>query len=325
MRCTHGGIFVTKWRIDDDTNPMQTTIPPPAYAAVLLGAMLHAGWNVAVRRGHDRGFETALVVAGGAVLALLILPFLRQSTAAAWPYLLLSALLHVTYFGLLAAAYARAGVAVTYPLMRGVAPLLVLLAAVWLFAEPLTPMAVLGVAAICAGVLLMRSRLRPGEGAASAFALGNAAVIAAYTLNDAEGARLSHAPVAYALWIFPLTALPTLAWLLRGRSLFSTSKVRPDGLADQGSRSVRPPQAHLALGWPEVLRGLGGGASSLASYALALWAMTIAPVAPVAALRETSMLFGAALAWLVLHERPPARAWVAVVLMVAGAAALRLG
>ena len=287
---------------------MQTTIPLLAYVAVLLGAMLHASWNVAVRRGQDRAFETALVVAGGAVVALLVLPFLRQPVAAAWPHLLLSALLHVAYFGLLAAAYARAGVAVTYPLMRGVAPLLVLLAAVWLFAEPLTPTAVLGVAAICAGVLLMRSRLRPGEGAATSFALANAVVIAAYTLNDAEGARLSGAPVAYALWIFPLTALPTLAWLLRARA---------------GAPSASDFFSHLHAA--EVLRGLGGGASSLASYALALWAMTVAPVAPVAALRETAMLFGVVLARLVLHERAPARTWMAVLLMVAGAAALRLG
>ncbi len=303
-----------------------TIIPPLAYVAVLLGAMLHAGWNVAVRRGQNRAFETALVVAGGAVVALLVLPFLRQPAAAAWPHLLLSALLHVAYFGLLAAAYARAGVAVTYPLMRGVAPLLVLLAAVWLFAEPLTPMAALGVAAICAGVLLMRCRLRPGEGAATVFALINAVVIAAYTLNDAEGARLSHAPVAYALWIFPLTALPTLAWLLRGSGLLAGRHVQRAALADSGARNLHQPAGVApALRWPDALRGLGGGASSLASYALALWAMTVAPVAPVAALRETSMLFGVALAWLVLHERPPARAWVAVVLMVAGAAALRLG
>lgn len=94
------------------------------------------------------------------------------------------------------------------------------------------------------------------------------AFVAAYTLNDAAGARLCSASGAYALWIFPFIALPTLAWLLRGRR---------------------------------------------------------ASMAPVAALRETSMLFGVVLAWRVLHERPPARAWVAVVLIALGAAALRLG
>ena len=82
------------------------------------------------------------------------------------------------------------------------------------------------------------------------------------------------------------------------------------------------------MGWNNVLRALGGGASSLASYALALWAMTVAPVAPVApvaALRETAMLFGVVLARRTLHERAPARTWAAVLLIALGAAALRLG
>ncbi|NNM65199.1 MAG: EamA family transporter [Burkholderiales bacterium] len=287
---------------------MDPTVPPLAYAAVLLGAMLHAGWNVVVRHGRDRAFETALVVAGGAVLALLILPFLRQPAAAAWPHLLLSCLLHVAYFGLLAAAYERAGVAVVYPLMRGVAPLLVLLVAVWWFAEPLTPLVWVGVLTLCAGVLLMRGRPRPDAGAGQMYALANAVVIAAYTLNDAAGVRLSGAPVAYALWIFPLTAFPTLVWLRRG-----------------AGTSATPSPGLKMMTWSDVLRGLGGGASSLASYALALWALTVAPVAPVAALRETAMLFGVALARLTLHERVPARTWVAVLLIALGAAALRLG
>uniref|UniRef100_E6PV53 EamA-like transporter family protein n=1 Tax=mine drainage metagenome TaxID=410659 RepID=E6PV53_9ZZZZ len=240
---------------------MDATTPPQAFVAVLAGAMLHACWNVAARR--DRHLETALVVAGGAVLALSALPFLRQPAPAAWPHLLFSALLHVAYFGLPAAAYARAGVAV--------APQLVLLAAVWWFAEPLTPVAWIGVMAICAGVLLMHSRWRPGEAEASIPALANAVVIAAYTLNGAAGARLCSALGAYALWIFPLTVLPTLAWLLRGRWA-----------------SMAPRRLLESLRWTDLQRGLGGGASSLVSYALALWAMTIAPVAPVAALRETS-------------------------------------
>ncbi len=173
------GHLCFKDRFRDDFNRMNPTVPPFAYAAVLLGAMLHAGWNVAVRRERDRAFETALVVAGGAVLALLILPFLRQPAAAAWPHRLLSCLLPVAHFDLLAAAHARAGVGVVYPLMRGVAPLLVLLVAVWLFAEPLTPMVWVGVLTLCAGVLLMRGRTGSGEGVGQAYALANAVVIAA--------------------------------------------------------------------------------------------------------------------------------------------------
>ena len=112
-------------------------------------------------------------------------------------------------------------------------------------------------------------------------------------------------PVAYALWIVPLTALPTLAWLRRGADSFTTS-----------SRGL------MSTTWNDVLRG---GASSLASYALALWAMTVAAVAPVAVLRETAMRFGVVLARRTLRERVPARTWVGVLLIALGAVALRLG
>ncbi|MFZ5578163.1 EamA family transporter [Thiomonas bhubaneswarensis] len=290
---------------------MSSHIPPLAYFAVLAGALLHAGWNVAIRAGADRRMETARLVVGGSLAALLVLPFLRQPAAAAWPHLLLTALLHVAYFGLLAAAYARARVAVSYPLMRGVAPVLVLVASIWLFSEPLRPLAVGGVAAVVLGVLLLRARLLPGEGGALRYALANAVVIAAYTLNDAAGARLSGAPMSYALWTFPLTALPTVWWLMRGRRL-GTLLLPTPGQPASLRQSVRL-----------LLRGMGGGASSLVSYALALWAMTVAPVGPVAALRETAMLFGLLLAWLFLGERPTRRGLLAVVCIALGAALLR--
>jgi drug/metabolite transporter (DMT)-like permease len=297
---------------------MQADFPTLAYMAVIGGALLHASWNVAIRSGTDRRMETARLVAGGSVVALTVLPFMRQPALAAWPHLAITAILHVAYFGLLAAAYARARVAVSYPLMRGVAPLLVLVAAVWLFQEPLTLPAVAGVGLVGLGVLLMRVRLLPGESSAVGYALLNAAVIAAYTLNDAAGARASGAPMAYALWTFPLTALPTLAWLLRRRGLDAL-------LALDGP----PPRGGAAPRWRAslrpVLRGLGGGASSLGSYALALWAMTVAPVAQVAALRETAMLFGVLLAWIFLHERPHPHGWIALGLIAAGAVMLRLG
>ena len=108
--------------------PMQADFPTLAYLAVIGGALLHASWNVAIRSGTDRRMETARLVAGGSVVALTVLPFMRQPALAAWPHLAITAILHVAYFGLLAAAYARARVAVSYPLMRGVAPLLVLVA-----------------------------------------------------------------------------------------------------------------------------------------------------------------------------------------------------
>lgn len=275
-------------------------LSPTVIAAVLLAALLHAAWNIVVRAGPDRRRETALVVAGGAVLAGVILPFLPLPPPATWRYLLTSAGLNTVYFVLIAEAYARGGVGLAYPLMRGVAPMLAALAAWGLLGEVLPPAAWIGISAICLGVgALARPRGVPGERVVVRLALANAVVIAAYTLNDAVGVRLSGAPLAYVLWLFPLTAVPTLLWLHR-RAL------------------PRPPT------WPEVRRGLGGAGCAIGSYGLVLWAMTRAPVAPVAALRETAILFGVLLARLLLAERPGRWGWGGALAIAAGAAILRL-
>ena len=275
-------------------------LSPTVIAAVLLAALLHAAWNIVVRAGPDRRRETALVVTGGAVLACLALPFLPLPPAATWRYLVTSAGLNAVYFALIAEAYARGAVALAYPLMRGVAPMLAALAAWGLLGEALPPAGWIGIAAICLGVaVLARRRGVPGERVVARLALANAVVIAAYTLNDAVGARLSGAPLAYVLWMFPLTAVPTLLWLYR-------------------RGPPRPPT------WPEARRGLGGAGCAIGSYALVLWAMTRAPVAPVAALRETAILFGVLLARLLLGERPGRWGWGGAVAIAAGAAILRL-
>ena len=267
---------------------------------VLAGAALHAAWNVAIRAGGDRRQETALLSAAGALLAVAILPFLRQPLPVAWPHLLLTAALHGVYYALVAEAYTRGGVALAYPLMRGTAPLLTTLAAWAVLGERLPPVAWAGIGGICAGVaLLARRRGEPAERTAVLFALANAVVIASYTLNDAIGARESGSPVAYTLWTFALSAVPTLLWLSRFGVLRRPHRV-------------------------QALRAAGGAACSIGSYGLALWAMTQAPVAPVSALRETAMLFGLVLARLVLGERPGARGWAAAGAIALGAAALRL-
>jgi drug/metabolite transporter (DMT)-like permease len=268
-------------------------------AIVLLAALLHASWNVAVRAGADRRRETALIVAGGAVLAGAMLLFMPLPSPAAWRYLVTSAALNTVYFALIAEVYARGGIALAYPLMRGTAPLLAALAAWLLIGEALPAQAWLGVAAISAGVVLLtRRRGLAGERKTVWLALANAVIIAAYTLNDAIGARVSGSPLAYTLWLFPLMAVPTLLWLHR--------------------RS--PPQLP---NWREAVRGLAGAACVIGSYALVLYAMTQAPVAPVAALRETAILFGVTLARLLLGERPSARGWGGALTIAAGAAILK--
>ena len=171
----------------------------------------------------------------------------------------------------------------------------------WLvLGEALPPLGWIGIAAICGGVVtLAQRRGDPAEARAARFALANAVVISAYTLNDAIGVRISHTPLTYTLWMFPLSAIPTLLWLSRRTSLHIPS---------------------LA----EATRGICGAGASIGAYALVLWAMTQAPVAPVAALRETGILIGVILARLFLGERPGRRGWGGAVAIAAGAVILRL-
>jgi drug/metabolite transporter (DMT)-like permease len=272
--------------------------------AVLLGAFLHASWNTLVKSSPDKFLDTALVAGGGALVACCATPFLPFPAAASWPFLVGSAVIHLGYFTLVAAAYQAGEMSYTYPLMRGTAPLLVALLSGVLLAEHLSPVAWVGVALICGGVVslafLSRHPSRPIR-AATMFALANAVVIALYTFVDGAGARLSGHALSYTVWLLLLTGAVLALWTLR---------VRTARLIEHCKR-----RWHL---------GIAAGGFSIASYALALWAMTKAPIAPVAALRETSILFGLALATFVLKERSRPARYAAVATIVVGVVALRV-
>lgn len=272
--------------------------------AVLLGALLHAAWNTMIRGSSNRTLDTVLVVAGAGAIMLALLPFLPLPAAASWPYAIASGLIHVGYFLLVAGAYRHGELSYVYPLMRGTAPALSAIAAALLLAEIPALQGWVGVALICGGVLLLAGdalRKASPQGSATRFALGTAGVVVIYTLVDGIGVRLSGNAAVYTGWVFLLTALPLLAiFLLRDRA------------------------ATLSYAQQHWRRGLFGGACTLASYALALWAMTQAPIALVAALRETSVVFGTLLAATLLHERISALRWAGVLVVVAGAVAIKL-
>jgi drug/metabolite transporter (DMT)-like permease len=273
-------------------------------AVVLLGAMLHAAWNTLVRRAADKFLDTVMILGGAGMLTAVLLPALPLPAVASWPYLAASVLIHVIYFALVALAYHGAELSFAYPVMRGSAPVLSAVAVALLLNETPTPGGWLGILLVSGGVLLLATdawrsgKLRKGP---TLLALANAGVIAVYTLVDGQGARLSGHAFSYTGWMFLLTAV-----LLLGLAL-----------ALKGRRVI----VHARHGWQ---RGLLGGASTLASYGLALWAMTQAPIALVAALRETSVVFAAIMAALFLAEPVTRLRVVSIVTVAAGAVAIKI-
>jgi drug/metabolite transporter (DMT)-like permease len=276
-------------------------MPIVVFAVVLFAAALHASWNAIVKGSPDKLLMTVLVTASAACIAVLALPWLQQPSAASWPFILTSSLLQIIYFVLVARTYHIADMSQAYPLMRGTAPLLVTLVSIAGLKANLSPLMCVGVAVICFGILSMAWGGRHQDRRGLASALLNAVVIAAYTLTDGIGVRRSGAPAAYTLWIFLVASVPLAIWAIRTRR----------------AAVVHYAREHWHF-------GLIGGIGTVASYGLALWAMTLAPIAVVAALRETSILFGTVISGLVLKERISVGRFVAACTIALGAAVLRL-
>jgi len=276
----------------------------PIALAVLFAALLHASWNALVKSGADKAMDTATMNLIGGLIALPVIAWAGWPVAAAWPWLIGSAAVHVVYYALLTAAYRHGELALTYPLMRGVAPLLVAVTSVAAFGEPLSPPAWAGVVAVSGGVLVLGlSRHGLESGRAVTLALANALVIAVYTVIDGQGVRASGQAASYVATVFVLNALPFGALVL-------------------ARRGWRPLARHVRSRAPVAALG---AVASIGSYGIALWAMTRAPVASVAALRETSVLFAALIGAWQLHERFTPRRALGTAAIVAGIAALRLG
>ena len=279
-------------------------ISPAIMLAVLGAAVLHAAWNALFKSSPDKGLENVALAVGRGALALACVPWLPLPAPASWPWIAASVVVHVAYFWALAGAYRWGDLSYAYPIMRGGAPVLVALASAAVFGEVLSGAQSAAVALICAGILAFAGSPRgdaPGGRRAMLFAGGNAAVIATYTLIDAHGVRVSGAAVSYALWFFVLNSLVQIALGVAGRG--------------------RELPGYLRRYW---LRAAVGGAFTLGSYGIALWAMSRAPVALVAAVRETSVIFAAAFGALFLGERLTLRRAGATAAVLAGLVALRL-
>lgn len=275
----------------------------PVLLLVLTGALMHASWNALVKSSADKALDTALIHVLCSLLALPVLFIVGLPPVHVWPYVLASLIIHVGYYIALAGALKHGELGLAYPLMRGTAPLLVALGSYLLLDEAISSMGWLGIVMISSGVLMlgMSAGLLQHRKAVF-FALSNAVLIALYTVVDARGARESGHVAQYIALLFALDGWPFAALVF----------VQRKGQV-----------------WPYVrgrwLLATAGAMASLSSYAIALWAMTVAPVALVAALRETSVLFAVILGGWLLKERWTRWRIVGAISIVAGVVALRLG
>ena len=274
------------------------------FFAVLAAALFHALWNAGLKVRISPGIAITLmsVVAGAVALPL---PFVFGLPApASWPYLAASLAIHLFYYITLAEAYRTGDLGQVYPIARGSAPLMTAIGSALLLGESLGALGWSGVVVLTSGVALLSMRggtLNVFDGRSIGFAFATAATIAAYTLVDGVGGRLSGNVHAYAVMLFILDGLMMIVYgLVRQRSEIASA---------------------FAAGWSLVI---GGGVLSLASYWIAIWAMSVAPIALVAAVRETSVLFAALLGVFLLKEPVMPVRMAAAALVLTGLVLIRL-
>lgn len=275
------------------------------FLAVLVAAACHAGWNTLLKLNVEPIVATSLVAAASGALAVPFALLVGLPNAASWPYVLTSVAIHIGYYLALAQAYKFGDLGQVYPIARGSAPLMTAgLATLWL-GETLGPYGWAGIVVLAAGILLLamrggRSRER-FDARSVGFALLTSLTITTYTLVDGIGARIAGSALQYTVWLF----------------LLSGGVMAVYGYLRVGPRLV----GDFVANWQLAIAGAG---LSTAAYAIAIWAMTVAPIALVAALRETSVLFAALFGMVLLREPVlPARI-AAACLVLAGVVLVRL-
>ncbi len=271
---------------------------------VLGAALLHASWNIIVKGGANKLYESAMNALGGGLGALCLLPFLPLPDKNTWGFLALSCCCHLAYYLCITAAYKVADLSLGYTIMRGTAPMLTALV-LCVLDVPLSLAGWGGVLLLCSGILTLALEQQVSRKAGLKgifYSLRTAFVIMGYTLADGYGARASGDGLSYACWIFFLNILPLHCYVL--------GRYGKDYLHYLRKRAVV---------------GIGGGLAGLGSYGIAIWAMTVAPIALVAALRESSVIFGMFLAVIFLGEKLSPVRVLAILLVMGGAVMLHLG
>ncbi len=248
---------------------------------ILAAAALHAGWNTLIKINGDRVAVMAIVTFAGGLLSLAALPFVAAPDAGSLPLLMLSILIHTGYHFFLPIAYDHGDLGQVYPVARGSAPILVTVGAILFAGEQVSQVTAIGIFCLAAGVMALTF----DEGKvtldrrALIFALVTGVCIASYTVTDGLGARNAGSALGFAVWLTTgngmLTFLITLLW--KRREMWRIAK------------------SNMAI-------GIAGGAMQVGAYWIIVWALTVAPMGMVSALRETSVLFAALISTFVLKE-----------------------
>ncbi|WP_224038613.1 EamA family transporter [Paraburkholderia unamae] len=262
----------------------------------LLAALMHASWNALLRVGADRLWSMTIMCVAVAAASGVIAPFLGFPARASWFYAVLSAVLHVGYNLFLVRSYQVGDLGQTYPIARGSSPILVTIGASAFAGEAIAKSALLGIVLVSSGIISLAFKGRRPAVAGVPYALATGLFIAAYSVTDGIGVRLSGAPIAYTAWMSALwgVLMPLVYIALRGTS---------------GLLAVRP-----GFG-----KALIGGLVSLLAYGIVIYAMSDAPMGAVSALRETSVLFAAVIGYLFLGETFTFRKMLACTMIAAGA------
>jgi drug/metabolite transporter (DMT)-like permease len=275
------------------------SIEPLIVALVLLAALMHAAWNALVKSAEDRAVTMTLVNLMCGACAGVVALFADAPAPASWPYLVASLAIHQIYFLALVLGYRSGDLSQIYPIARGLGPLLVALCSGLVLGERPAAVQIAGVAVTSLGILSLASGTSGFLSRANWIPLGYAVLIgltiAAYTFTDALGVRASGAPIGYVAWLFVLNGVVFLAWIPLGCG-----------------RRLRPA---LARSWHIQLLG---GVLTIGAYGIALWCYTLGAVAPIAALRETSVVFAALIGARLLGEPFGRRRVLAATIVAAG-------
>lgn len=278
---------------------------PFVFAAVLFAALCHASWNTLLKIKLDPFATNALITVASGFIGLAALPFVGIAPIISWPWVAASIVLHLAYYYGLTEAYRTGDLSQVYPIARGAAPLMTATISTNVLGENIGLYGWIGIVAVVSGVFLLSVRggrdISKIDRRAVGFAFFTATTICGYSIVDGTGARVSGNAHAYAalLFVFDGLCMAIVAFWRRGESIVTEGRIY----------------------WK---MGVIGGALSVTSYWIAIWAMTVAPIAIVSALRETSVLFAAVIAVVILKEPLRAPRIIAAVMIVFGMALIRL-